>query len=151
MKKKWIIPLIIGVVVVSIGLILLISGLRTSVPEEVPFGKPGWFESASESSSARFRKGAFIGFGVFVIFAGIVISSSIYFTSTRMSMAKSKVGEVQETIIKEFFQVPVPQVAEEKPKEKEAIYCDYCGAKLDENDKKCPGCGSVITKRNKKE
>lgn len=134
-NKKYLIPIIIGICVGTVGLILLILGLIAYVPG---MGDNGWFEASS-------KRGFFIAFGIFLTAGGFlggtflslgIKADSPESRAKRMMKAKETINRVNE-ILKENG------IDFNKDKNR---YCEYCGAKVSSKEDKCSACGARIKK-----
>ena len=62
-------------------------------------------------------------------------------TSDVADPAPAPVSNVELAHAKESAPAPVPVASPSKPKKQKAIFCKYCGQLIDQDTKKCTGCG----------
>ncbi|MBQ3145842.1 MAG: zinc ribbon domain-containing protein [Clostridia bacterium] len=130
-----------GLIVLSIGIIMLIIGLFViKVPE---MGEDGWFELSSKS-----RKFKMFGIGLTIIgcmirfVVGNQRSIMAYKVQEGMPIAKEgieKMSPSMGTAAKE-----ISKGIKEGMSEDNAIYCKYCGAQLDADSSFCKKCGKQL-------
>lgn len=130
-KKYFLIPLIIGICMIVGGLVLVILGATSSVPD---MGDDGWF-AASEAKTGRIcGGGVLVTFGVIV---AVGISNIVYNADPVVKQRKmEKVAEQNEAMEK------IMSKHNQKTKT-----CSYCGAELQSDKFECPHCGAKQTKR----
>ncbi len=126
-KKYWVIPLIIGIVLIIVGIVLF-----AIMPAGVAMGDAGWFDN----SSAR---GGFTVGGIFLLFAGIMTIVAGFVIN---GIENSKAAELSDKLMDKLGDA-IDNIGEEK--QPEVKYCSYCGSKLNE-DGSCSGCGAKKSK-----
>lgn len=125
-KKLWIIPLVVGIVIGTIGVIMIIKGLNT---EDVPLGAPGWFDARSSES--------FIIPGAFLAFLGyIFVGVGVTFTVAASSKEPKTIQSLQDGI----------QQVRDYNGAQSSYYCEYCGSLIDDGIC-CSSCGAKISKK----
>lgn len=130
-KKYFLIPLIIGICMIVGGLVLVILGATSSVPD---MNSSGWFAASSAKSGRIFGGGVLVSFGVFV---AVGISSIVYTADPVVKQRRMKnIAEQNEALGKVFSN------NSKKPK-----ICSYCGSELEANKFECPHCGAKQTKK----
>ena len=126
-KKFWVIPLIIGVMLIIAGVVLI-----ATAPEEIAMGQPGWFDSSSA------RDGHIVG-GIFAIMVGVIaIILSITLNYMFNSKEAQEADKFREKLTGAIFNFETDESKEDKT-------CAYCGAKLG-NDGVCHNCGAKQSK-----
>lgn len=129
-KKYFLIPLIIGICMIVGGLVLVILGAASSVPD---MNSSGWFAASSAKSGRIFGGGVLVSLGVFV---AVGISSIVYTADPVVKQRRmEKVAEQNEAVEKIMS------------KHNQTKTCSYCGAELQSDKFECPHCGAKQTKR----
>ena len=128
-KKVWLIPLIIGVVLI-VGAIIMFA----TTPADVEMGSANWFDNETA------RSWHFAG-GFFMLFVGITAVISSFMMNV---VSKSKTMDLSNSVmekIKENIEGSVLNSQEKTDK-----YCEYCGSKLDDGGN-CKNCGAKQRKK----
>ncbi len=136
----WIIPLIIGIVILSIGISKVKAANNMYVPE---MGDDGWFDASVNQSDAEFAGISTCIAGGMLAFMGTIICFVI---PRAVSASKKHLKSIGSYLDKNIVQ-PAKEsidVSHEKLKE-----CKYCGslAKLDATE--CESCGGKEFKKHK--
>ena len=130
-KKYWVIPLIIGIVLIVVGIILF-----ATMPAELPMEDAGWFDNSTA------RSGHIVG-GIFTLFVGVMAIVSGFVIN---QIENSKTAELSNKLIDKIGDA-IDNIGEEK--QPKVNYCSYCGSKLNE-DGSCSSCGAKSSaKKNK--
>ena len=145
-KKKinyfWLIPLIIGIIIGSIGVSKIIQASKIEVPS---MGDFDWFNKSTKQSSLKFTG---IGLAVFgFVFIGTFGTIATYMIPKSMHASKNM---LKSTIsgTRNFFK----EVLNPEPEKKPRRFCNYCDAEIPEGSTCCDGCGSKsIREEDKKE
>lgn len=136
----WIIPLIIGIIVLLIGISKINSANDMYVPE---MGEDGWFDAETSQSKTRFAGIAMCSFGGMIAFMGTIMCYSIpRATSAGKKHLKSFGSYIDENIVQ-----PIKEKNEAQSNKLKK--CKYCGslAKLDATE--CESCGGNEFEKHK--
>ena len=139
-KKKnyfWLIPLILGIVIGSIGVSKIIQASNMSVPE---MGEIGWFDKSTEQSGLKFTGTGLAIFGF--MFIGVFGTLATYLIPRSMSASKNML-KTTITETKSFFK----EVLNPEPEKEPRRFCNYCGSEIEEGSNSCEGCGSKSIRR----
>lgn len=143
-SKKFLIPLIIGIIIGCIGVSLIVKGAKMSSPDSLPMSSVGWFENEAKKMDIDFAKSSLISIGSFIAFfgffvIGIAVTCSVYYSSSHKQTNVIEQSKQHVENVKSVFQ----QNGININKNINQLYtCKYCGTRLDGKDKKCPGCGA---------
>lgn len=148
MKKKWLIPLIIGIIIGTIGIVLIIVGVSKQVPD---MGDGGWFNAKTSKTTLIFLGGAaaFVGYVILSIF----VTFSVYATSAEgeakmILNSKKHMDSVNNILKNNMSEDEYQNLMKQEPQtvKQKKYYCKYCGCELNEEDKYCTGCGAKRTR-----
>ena len=130
-KKYFLIPLIIGICMIVGGLVLVILGAASSVPD---MNSSGWFAASSAKSGRIFGGGVLVSLGVFV---AVGISSIVYTADPVVKQNRMKKMSEQNEFMTRKLSNDIQK----------SRTCAYCGSELEENKFECPHCGAKQTKK----
>lgn len=136
----WIIPLVLGIIVLAIGISKINAASNMYVPD---MGDDGWFDASVSQSDAEFSGYAMCGFGGMIALMGTIMC----YTIPRAAKAGKQHMKSFGTYIDENIVQPAKakmEASHEKLKE-----CKYCGslAKIDATE--CESCGGKEFKKHK--
>ena len=139
-KYIWIIPLVIGIIVIFIGISKINSANNTHVPD---MGDDEWFSvsvTRNESEAAGF---ALCGFGFMIAFMGTIICAAIpRAIKSGRNHLKSFGAYIDENIVQ-------PAKAKSEAQTNKLKECVYCGSLAKTEATECESCGGKSFKKHK--
>jgi len=133
-KRGWLIPFIIGLIMIAGGVTLIVLSVTKNVPG---MGDPGWFDAETKVNGMRFGGIALVMFGIFITVSSTVtkrISNSKLFQQNNDN--SSEEGESQGLV--GFINNLV------KPQKR---ICKYCGSENPQDATKCQSCGANLSSK----
>lgn len=136
----WIIPLVIGIIVIFIGISKINAADNMYVPD---MSDDGWFDASVEQSESQFGGYAMCAFGFMIALMGTIMCVAI----PRAIKSGKKHFKSFGTYIDENIVQPAKAKAEAQTnKLKECVYCGSL-AKIDATE--CESCGGKTFKKHK--
>ncbi len=140
--------LIVSIAILSLGLILLITGITIAVKNDVYNSAKRFDEN---NMDLQFKSSALMMFGFMLSLLGVVSFVSTKFNRNIIGYHVQTVKPIVEEASDEYSDVihkNVKNVAsafyEGKEEASKKLYCPNCGKKVDSDSNYCPYCGKEI-------